>query len=178
MVLVVAMLSGCKSREEQLEDAEEDAKFMADKKAAMVKGLGEALKGRGAEGAQSLGEGVGDVLKGVAKGIDTSLGSIRIESTPAVAEKGLHAERANQSWGGDDAAKDGEKRQEKVSVYLIYDKPFQGELVLRALEKDGKEVGRAFAKVEDKAGGAGYVDFPFDDRTPLKLIDRVELGVR
>ncbi len=174
-ILLVAGLIACQTREEKLKEAEQEAQFLADKKAALLKGLGESMQGRGAEGARDLGQGVGDVLKGVAKGLDASLGSLPVEVSASLTERGVKAERAGQR-GAVGRDQGDEPKQEVIAVYLIYERPFAGTLRLRALEKDGREVGRATANVDAPAGAAAYVDFSFDGRTPLKLVDRVELS--
>lgn len=168
MGLSGVLLAACPSKEEVLQKAEESGKFLAEKQAQMVKGVGEGLKGKGKEGAESLSEGVGEVLKGTAQGLDKSLGEVKVTTADAVAARGLKVERGQRRAVG---GKDG------ISLYLISDQAFDGKLMLRVVDAAGKEVGRSTVELKRAAGDAGYVDFVFDERTPLLTLDHVDLGV-
>ena len=62
-----------------------------------------------------------------------------------------------------------------VSVYLTLDRPFDGSLQLLAMGGEGKETGRAAAKLQEKQPTGRYVDFEFDPRTSLLAADHFEL---
>jgi hypothetical protein len=178
IIVSVGLLAGvgCKTKEEKLQQAEDDARFAADEKGRMAKGLGEAMQGTGKDGMQAISKGVGDVLKGAAKGLDESLSVVAVSTTPAVAEAGLRVERASRHEEKADAEKAADKKP-AITAYLVADKGFAGTLLLRALGPDGKEVGRAKVAVKQVAGDAGYFDFVFDERVPLGTTDKFELGV-
>jgi len=166
LLLLTLLAVGCPSKEEVLEKAEESGKFLVEKKASLVKGVGEGLKGGGKEGAESLSEGVGEVLRGAAKGFDNSLGAVKVEAVEALGTAGVKVERG---------ARHGEDGKHGITLYLVFEQAFEGRLLLRALDAEGHEVGRSTAEEKRAAGDAGYVDFAFDERVPLLTVDHVEL---
>jgi hypothetical protein len=166
-VLVAGLLAACPSKEEIVKKAEETGKFATEQKAAIVKGVGEGLKGEGKEGAAALTEGVGEVVKGAAKGLDKSLAEVKLEVAPELAAKGVRVERGSRL-----ASAASQPARKGVTIYVVYDQPFGGKLLVRALDDGGKELGRALAEVKQPAGAAGYVDFAFDERTPIEAVNR------
>ncbi len=170
-LLALPLLTACPSREEVLKAAEDKAKLEVEKKAVMAKGMGEALSESGKVGAESLGQGVGDVLKGAMRGVDASLQAVKVTPVAALAEQGVRVERASRGADKAEGAK-------VISVYLVADKKFAGTLELRALDKTGKEVGRGSMAISAEAQSAQYVDFAFDVRTPLDLVDQFELRLK
>lgn len=167
VVLCALTLLACKSREEVLEQAEEEGKFQVEKKTQLLKGVGEGLKEKGKESAQALGEGVGEVLKGAAQGLEKSLHEVEVSAPPELKKRGVKVERAQRN---SDAAKgDG------VTVYMIFEREYGGNLALRALDASGNEIGRAVVEVYRNPGEASYVDFFFDQRTPMTAVDRFAL---
>jgi hypothetical protein len=160
-------LSGCKSKDEILRAAEEKAQLEAEKKARMAKGIGEALSGAGQEASEALGKGVGDVLKGAERGVDRS-GLLDVRVAADVAQLGLKVERGERGGNGDCKSK-------VVQLYLVYDRAVKQPLELRAFDAAGRELGRARATLADEAAGAAYLDFGFDERAPISVIDHLEL---
>ncbi|HET8647473.1 MAG TPA: hypothetical protein VFO85_18390 [Vicinamibacteria bacterium] len=162
-------LGGCrsKSREERLQQAEEAARFKAEEKARMAKGVGQGLQGAGREGAQALSKGVGAVYRGTVKGLDQGLTTVAVTLAPSLASSGMRIERAGRR---------GTPEGGGVTLYLVHEGAFAGTLLLRALD-EGREVGRARATVKKAAGDAGYVDFVFDERVPVGALSTFELGV-
>lgn len=156
--LVVIAVAGCKSREEQLKAAEDEGNLLVAKKAKLLEGGGEALKKEGKAAAEKLAEGGGEVFKGLGKGFDKSLTEVKLEVVPELAPKGLGATRAARRESG---------KTNVVTVYVTMEKAYTGPLELRAFDSEDKEVGRAKAEVDAKEGGAQYLDFEFDERTPL-----------
>jgi hypothetical protein len=65
----------------------------------------------------------------------------------------------------------------EVSVYVVFEKPFNGGLQLRAKTAEGTEVGRspATAKLTYPADSAQYLSFNFDARTPLENVTQYTL---
>lgn len=155
-------LVACKSREEKLKAAEEKGRELADTKARLVKGVGESLKTEGKAGAEALTQGVGEVVKGVGKGFDASLNEVKVSVSQTLSAKGLQATRAS-------------KKEHTIAVYVILDQGFSGALILRALDSKQVEVGRATVKVNETAGAARYVEFPFDAHTPMAAVASFEL---
>lgn len=157
----------CKSRDEKLKGAEDDANLIAAMKARAVKGIGEAMKKEGTEAAKSVAEGGGDVIKGLGQGASKSLNELKITTHSELTAKGVTSSRATL----DDASSEGHK----VSVYVAFEKGYVGQLELRVFDLEQREVGRAKAKVDEAESNAKYIDFSFDPHTPLRTADHLEL---
>lgn len=167
VVAVTASLLACKSREEKLQSAEDQGNMLAATKAKVVEGVGKALKNEGSTAAQTLTEGTGEVVKAVGKGIDNSLEKVKLSVQADLAQKGVGATRA--------ALNDKTEKRHGVTVYVTLDKPYAGPLELRAYDKEKLEIGRAKLTLDEKEPTAKYVDFAFDERTPLLTADHFEL---
>lgn len=65
----------------------------------------------------------------------------------------------------------------EVSVYVMFERPFNGGLQLRAKTAEGTELGRspATAKLTYAADSAQYLSFNFDARTPLENVTQYSL---
>jgi hypothetical protein len=156
----------CGSREEKLKKAEDDANLAASMKARLVKGVGEALKTEGKDAAKVVAEGSGETLKAVAGGMDKSLNTVKLTVVGDLAPKGL---------GGTRATLDNAGTNHTVSVYVTLEKAYSGPLELRVYDAENKEVGRTKVQLDEKESTAKYVDFKFDEHTPLRTADRFEL---
>lgn len=169
LVLAAVALAGCreKTKEQVLQAAEDKARLETEKRSRAIKGVGEGLQTAGKEGAQSLSKGVGEVLRGSAKGFDASLSAVQVAAGPGLQDAGLKVERAARQAS----------QPPTITAYLVADQRFAGTLRLRALDDEGREVGRAQAVVKQDAGDAGYVDFAFDGRVPLTAVTAFEMSV-
>lgn len=167
-VLATALLatSGCKSREEQLQAAEDDGNLLAAKKAKLIEGVGKALENEGKQAAEAVTRGSGEVIKAVGKGFDQSLTQVKLNLHEGLPAKGVAGSRA---------ALHREKEKRAVTVYVTLDKAYQGPLELRAYDAAKAEIGRAKVEFDEKESTAKYVDFVFDERTPLMTADHFEL---
>jgi len=168
-VAAVSALAGCQKTEPP--KPEEKGRAQAQEIGLMGKGVGEGIQETGAEAGKALAQGLSAVMKGAGEGFDKGLGDVQVEMPADAATLGLHIERANKLSIG---------AEPKVTVYLVSDKAFKGKLMMRALVTDASgehEVGRASAEVEQQADDAKYVDFKFDERTPLLQVTKVQLKV-
>jgi hypothetical protein len=164
--LSLASCSMCGSREEKLKKAEDEANLAASMKARMVKGVGEALKTEGKDAAKVVAEGGGETLKALGGGVDKSLNQIKLTTIGELGTKGI---------GGTRATMDTVAKENKVAVYVTLEKPYTGPLELRVYDTENKEVGRSKIQVDEKESTAKYMDFKFDEHTPLRTADHVEL---
>lgn len=173
---IALSLSGCDKR-----TAEEKGRDKAAEKAGYVKGVGEALKKEGEEAAQSLGEGMGKVMKGTTSGLAGGLASYAIEVAPEATALGLSMTRAElrslDAKKAEGAAKDAkeESKTYPISAYVIAAKSYTGKLRLIALDSKKNEVGRAVVEVKMADQDAKYIDFAFDERTPVVQVKAVRL---
>lgn len=165
--VTVLSLSGCKSREEKLKDAEEEGNLLVATKARLLKGAAEAVKKEGKEAAETLAEGTGQVVKGIGTGIEKGFKEVKIASHESLAPQGLTATRATLGEEGTAA--------HTITVYMAFEKPWTGAVELRAYDGQEREVGRAKVELAEKESNAHYVDFVFDPRTPLLTAGKFDL---
>ncbi len=158
MVLTLAAAMLCVSCARKT--AEERGKDAAGEKLGYAKGVGESLKTDGKDAAGSLTEGVGGVLEGFKGGLDKSMIAADIKVSEELAALGVQATRAQRLTGEDDPGRG-------LSVYVITDKGFDGSLRLKAFDAEDREIGRSSTKLQSDSDEASYVDFSFDERTPL-----------
>lgn len=168
VVAVAFALSGCccKSREEKLKAAEEAGDLAVSEKARVVKGMGNALDKEGTGAGESIGKGAARVLKSIGGGTMDGFNELTITTSPELTAAGLKGERANI------ASIDG--KQNNVKVYLVFDKPFKGDLTLLLRDKSNREAGRSKISVDEQATGK-YVLFPFDPLTEWMGVATTEL---
>ena len=69
-------------------------------------------------------------------------------------------------------------RKTDVIVYAIFQKDFKGKLLLKAFDKEKAELGRKTMEVNKKTEDAEYIDFEFDERTPLSLVHHFTLEIK
>lgn len=166
-LLSLLVLAGCRSREEKLKAAEEEGNLLAAAKARMVKGVGDAMKTEGKDAIQSVSEGTGVMVKAAGSGFDKSLSQVKVAVLPALAQQGIGVTRASRHHESG--------KGKAVTVYVLFDKPYSGRLELRAYDAERLEVGRSVVKLDEQEPTAKYVDFPFDERTPLLSLESFEL---
>jgi len=157
----------CKSREEKLKDAEDEGNLLVATKAKLIKGAGDALKKEGKEATQTVAEGGGELIKGLGTGIEKGLMEVQLKPHESVAANGLGVTRAARGEQG--------TQKHTVTAYVTYEKGFSGTLEMRVYDAEDREVGRAKVESDEKESGAKYVDFQFDERTPLLSAGHFEL---
>lgn len=168
-VMFAVLLSAClcKSREEKLKEAEEEGNTLLAAKARLVKGAGEAVKKEGKEAAQAIAEGTSEVFKGLGQGFEKGLKNMKHKLHESVAANGLGITRVVRGEEG--------TAQHTLTAYFSFEKPFVGTLEMRAYDSEDREVGRSRIETETKEPTARYLDFTFDQRTPLLTASYVEI---
>lgn len=169
LTLTAVALTGCfcKSREEKLKAAEDEGNLLVATKAKLIKGAGEALKKEGKEATETVAEGGGELIKGLGTGIQKGLLEVKLKPHESVAANGLGVTRAARGEEG--------TKKHTVTAYVTYEKGFTGSLEMRVYDAEDREVGRTKVEADEKEGGAKYVDFTFDERTPLLSAGHFEL---
>jgi hypothetical protein len=71
-IVSVSLFSAC-SREARNKRAQDTGQTIVEEKGSFIKGVGDGLKGVGKDAAESISEGIGEVLKGGNEGLDKSL---------------------------------------------------------------------------------------------------------
>lgn len=115
-----------------------------------------------------VGEGASEFIEGVSEGVDRTL-DCEIILSQALKEKGIEFGKFsvnNDSTGG---------INNTLTIYLIFNNNFSGDITAKAIDKKGLEFGRNKIKVEGVAGEAMYVDFVFDKRTNIEVRSKIYL---
>lgn len=169
IAVTAASLSACccQSREEKLKASEEEGNLLIATKAKLLKGAGEAVKKEGKEAAETIAEGGGQLVKGLGEGIEKGLMEVKFTPHESVAANGLGVSRAARGEEG--------TKPHTITAYLTFEKAFDGTLEMRAFDSQDREVGRAKVSSTETESGAKYVDFTFDERTPLMTAGHFEL---
>lgn len=138
--------------------------------AALLLGCGpsdraQRMEDRAAEKAQQLGA---RLSEGVDKALARDTYTVRLD--PALAAKGVQVTRADRIRDG--RLKPGIKG---VTFYAICNERFAGNLELRVLDRENREVGRAYLRLQGPKGSAKWVNAPLDPHTPMEAIEVVDL---
>jgi hypothetical protein len=119
------------------------------------------------KGGEIVGKAGSEVADGIANGVEETFANL-VESSPRITASGVKFGRVKVD--GTDSTTDN-----VVSVYLIFDKHFNGKITAKAIGEDGLEFGRAVMDVVADSGQAKFVDFEFDKRTNIDKGDKVRL---
>ena len=138
--------------------------------AALLLGCGpsdraQRMEDRAAEKAQQLGA---RLSEGMDKALARDTYTVRLD--PALAAKGVQVTRADRIRDG--RLKPGIKG---VTFYAICNERFAGNLELRVLDRENREVGRAYLRLQGPTGSAKWINAPLDPHTPMEAIEVVDL---
>tara|TARA_R110002074_G_C12271671_1_gene642234 strand:- start:237 stop:689 length:453 start_codon:yes stop_codon:yes gene_type:complete len=114
-----------------------------------------------------VGETATEFFEGITEGVDKTL-ECEILLSEQLKNKGLKTGAYNidaQSINNNN----------KLTLYLIFNQNFSKELVAKAYNKNGLEIGRAKSKVNATKGDAGYFDFKFDERTDIGFRSKIRI---
>lgn len=173
LVVAAVALTGCPTKEEALQKAEEKGELMAGKKARLAKGIGDALQEEGKGAGKSLLKGAAGVLKAGVQGATEAIAELPVTVEAPLAEAGVKAERAalHKVKSEDDPAA---KSLPGIKVYLVLDKAYKGPTTLVALDAADKEVGRAVVDVDSEPTGQYFV-YTFDALVDLTPVEKLTL---
>jgi hypothetical protein len=149
---------------------EEKGKDYANEKLGFVEGASKVLEEKGKGIGQSVGKGVGDVVKGTGSGVKDVINSpVKVELAPDMGSSGvkiMQAHEGDQSGGA-----------RNVVVYLDFPQRFEGRLRLHAISAEKSEIGRAdFAdNVVQAAGSQKNMTFPFAGDMRLSKVEHYVL---
>ncbi|TRZ46321.1 hypothetical protein [Robertkochia solimangrovi] len=118
------------------------------------------------KGGEVVGQTATEFFEGVTKGVNKTL-ECKIELSEVLKSEGLQTGAfsiENRTDGGENNL---------LTLYLIFDKDFKGELIAKAYNKNDMEIGRSSIEVRGEAGGAQYVDFNFDKRTYIGVRNKI-----
>ncbi len=126
-----------------------------------------------------VGETLTDFASGVGKGIDKQL-AVNVELAPALAEQSISKTVAKSTVM--DAPSSGpagsDLDRKGITVYLVAARPFKSKLIVRAMNKEGQEVGRSITDVDFAADDGKYVTFGFPNEMDTQLVEKYVMDVK
>jgi hypothetical protein len=120
------------------------------------------------KGGEVVGKTATEFFEGVSEGVDKTL-QCDLTVSPDLQSKGIRTgkfEIGNDSAGG---------KNNRLSLYVIFDKNFKQTVSVMAFDKNGLEIGRSKQLIQGKAGDAKYYDFTFDKRTYIEVKSKIVL---
>lgn len=118
---------------------------------------------------EAVGETATEFFEGVAEGVDKTL-ECEITISKSLEKKGIKAGTFSIDKINPGANKN------KLTLYLIFEKDFKGDLIAKAYDKKGLEIGRSKIQASGKAQEAGYFDFLFDERTDIGVRNKITIS--
>jgi hypothetical protein len=115
-----------------------------------------------------VGKSATEFIEGVTEGVDKTL-QCEIVLSQTLKSKGIQAGKFainNDSSGG---------RNNILTLYMIFDQDFKGNVSAKVFDKSGVECGRTLSYIEGVAGNAKYVDFNFDKRTRIGIKSHITI---
>lgn len=103
-----------------------------------------------------VGRGVTDFTSGVGSGVDEGV-LVTMKFGETATKSGLASTTAKRSG-------------KKINVYVTSKAPFNGQLISKAFNKDGGEIGRSTIPVTFLADDAKYVQFVFPNEMDTQLV--------
>ncbi len=120
---------------------------------------------------QKVGETLGEFTEGVGKGAEKAF-DIVVQPSAQLKEKGLGIGKVLL---GSDTTSANEGHDNKLSVYMTFEKDFEHEVVIKITDAKGLEMGRSKLPVKAKKGDAEYYDFIFDKRTNIDSDSKITI---
>jgi hypothetical protein len=169
IITAMLMLVAC-GREDRNKRAEDKGQTLVEKKSSYLKGIGKGLKEKGKDAAEALSEGVSEVFKGASEGFDKSLVQLDVRLSDNLKE--LVSVSRSEIHTNDSLLK------KEIIVYTVFEKDCAGQFILKAFDKNDKEIGRSVVAIKEQADKSRFVEFPFDDRTSFSLIQYLVLDMK
>jgi hypothetical protein len=117
-------------------------------------------------GGEVVGETATEFIEGVTEGVDKTLECDIILSKNLI-KAGLKSgvyDVKNESIG---------TNNNELTLYLIFQKDFNKEVLVKVYNKNKLEIGRTRTIITGKKGDAGYFDFTFDKRTDIGFKNKI-----
>lgn len=170
ILLGMVTLSACGDREKRNKRAEEKGQARTEREASFIKGIGEGLKGTGKEAIESVSEGVSELFKGANEGFDQSW--VKVAINVAEELEPIVSISRSEIYENDSTRKKG------ILLYAVFEQDYNGKFLLKAFDKDDKEIARSNVLITEIADNSCFIEFPFDERTSFSLIKKLKLEHR
>tara|TARA_B100000809_G_scaffold209011_1_gene211862 strand:+ start:17 stop:478 length:462 start_codon:yes stop_codon:yes gene_type:complete len=121
-------------------------------------------------GGETVGEAATEFIEGVSEGIDNTLEcdlSFSDELSSKGVSKSVYSISDNLEYGGTNNA---------LSVYLIFDKAYAGEITASVYNKTNLETGRVTINIDAESGSANYYEFNFHEKTHIDVKSIIKIG--
>ena len=112
---------------------------------------------------RGVGGGVTNFTQGVGQGVDEGV-LVTLKVADEAARQGIASNTAKQSG-------------KKVQAYLTSKNAYNGQLIVRALNKEGLEIGRSVQPVTMAVNDAKYIAFQFPQEMDTQLVTEYRLDV-
>ncbi len=113
------------------------------------------------------GQTIGEFAEGINSGVDKAF-ELQVEPAPTLIASGVSIGKVSLC--------DSSGISNVLTVYLIFDKDFNGDITARVFDNKQAEMGRAKVPVNAKKSEAGFYDFRFDPRTRIDADSKVQLN--
>jgi hypothetical protein len=120
------------------------------------------------QGGEVVGKTATEFIEGISEGVDKTL-QCEISLSQELKDKGLSTGTfsiQNDSAGGEN---------NRLTLYIIFNKDFNADVSAKAFHKNGLEVGRTKTQISGKVSEANYFDFYFDKRTNIEVKSKITL---
>lgn len=131
--------------------------------------VGNALKETGTQTGKAVGVGVATFTSGVVEGVGSAIPDptkgAAVEVSEELKQMGVAVNGVECKFGD-------------FTAYIVNEKPLAGRLIVKAIDEQGKEIGRASTPAKFEARGGQLVKFPMDSSISLKSAKRFELSYK
>ncbi|MDR2926403.1 MAG: hypothetical protein LBU76_10740 [Azoarcus sp.] len=69
-----------------------------------------------------------------------------------------------------EVSRNASSQEQEMILYTVFEKDFNARLILKAFDKNHKEIGRSAVSVQEQSDSSRFVGLPFDSRTSFSLI--------
>ena len=116
---------------------------------------------------ETVGKVTTEFFEGVSEGFDKTL-QCEMTLSETLKEAGLKTGKfsVENTDGG---------KNNRFTVYFIFDKDFNASVTAKVFDKNGLETGRVKTNIEGKADDAAYFEFDFDKRTYIEAKSKITL---
>jgi hypothetical protein len=113
-----------------------------------------------------IGQTLTDFAGGVGKGVDKQM-LVKADLSEKLSQKGLSMSVAKQDSVAD----------KSIVVYLIASENFEGNLLAKAINNDGQEIGRATSELKMAKDEAKYINFKFNEEMDSQLAKKYSVDL-
>lgn len=168
--VALGALAGCDSR-----TAEQKGKDLATEKLDVATGIGTALEQKGSSAGEAVVTGLGNVMKGMEKGVNKS--GRKIESDASVTKAGLKITKVQDAPY--EPVEEGKKAAPPaLDIYVVADAEAEGKLRVILFDVMDQEIGRASVQLSRKADEGKYQRVELDSQLDRAAISKLSFDFK